>query len=314
MAVTAHTLLDLAKLRYDDPAVGLIEENLSYAPELKTFAARTIPGILYKTAVRTAFPTVGFTAVNAGIAVSKSALDQRLVECFLMRASMTVDLALVNQSGDTLMNLETLEASGVMKAAMLWVGKQIWQGAGNDAKGFGGLKAAVASTSAMALDATGNTGSTQSSVYGVKFGDQNVSLIFGANTTFNLSAFRDQQVLDSNSLAFDARVAGLTSWVGLQVGNANCVGRIFNLTVAVPLTDLLLSKLLAKYPVGYKPDAWFVSRRSAQQLQASRTVTLFGSSNGGPSAGLGTIADLPEFAFGIPIVITDSIPETDAHE
>ena len=52
MAVT--TLLDIAKANGSDAAVGLIEEVMTYSPEVNLGAARTIKGLSYKTLVRTA--------------------------------------------------------------------------------------------------------------------------------------------------------------------------------------------------------------------------------------------------------------------
>ena len=58
MAVT--TLLDIAKANGSDAAVGLIEEVMTYSPEVSRGAARTIKGLSYKTLVRTTLPTAAF--------------------------------------------------------------------------------------------------------------------------------------------------------------------------------------------------------------------------------------------------------------
>ena len=60
------------------------------------------------------------------------------------------------------------------------------------------------------------------------------------------------------------------------------------------LTDGLLARLLNKYPVGNGPTRFLVSRRSLSQLQQSRMS-----------------ASPPTEAFGVPIIVTDDISDTE---
>ena len=68
------------------------------------------------------------------------------------------------------------------------------------------------------------------------------------------------------------------------------------------LTDGLIGKLYAKFPIGRKPHAFFLSRRSLGQLQGSRTAV-------NPT---GTEAPIPDNWQGIPLIPTDSILDTEA--
>jgi hypothetical protein len=139
----------------------------------------------------------------------------------------------------------------------------------------------------------------------------------GNNAQLGLSEFRDQQItLDSGSTWLPGRVADLCGWIGLQLGNANCVGRIANLTAdsTKTLTDAKIAQWLSQFPVGYQPDRLFMSRRSAYQLQSSRTVVLNGGGTGKVGGASEVIAPTPTEAFGIPITVTDSILNTDAIE
>jgi hypothetical protein len=142
---------------------------------------------------------------------------------------------------------------------------------------------------------------------------QRAQVVFGNSTTLDLAPFRDETALDSNSLEYAARVSQLTAWVGLQLANQYCVGRIANLTVAVPLTDAMLAIWLDLFPVGYRPDAIFCSRRSRAQLRTSRTalqVNMRGAGNG-----QSFMAETPTSTTdGIPIYVTDSIGNADARE
>lgn len=308
------TMLDIAKLNGNDPVVGLIEENLKFSPEVSLFPFRTIKGTSYKTGIRTALPTTGFRAANEGQTPGKSTFKQQLIEAFIFGGQIEIDKAVTDAHEDGAAALQAIEASGVMQSAMRNLGSQVWYGVTQDSKGFPGLKAATtagSSTSAgdpITVDATGTTASTASSVYAVCFGPQNIQLIGGNNKAWALDDFTVQQIVAANSGKLTAYVAGLNAWIGMQVGNENCVRRIYNLTAdsGKVLTDSLLATLLGTFPVGYRPDAIFMSRRSRTQLQGTRSAT----SNTSGSAGR-PMAPIPTDYEGVPIHATDSILNTD---
>lgn len=312
------SLLDIAKLNGNDKIVGLIEENLTYAPEVANFPVRQIRGTSYTTVKRTGFPSVAFRSANEGVAASKSTFAQSLVECYILSSLVEVDKAVGLAHEDGMAALEMIEANGVMKQALIEIGSQIWYGVSTDSKGFPGIKAATPTTSTIVLNSSGSDANVQTSVYFVKYGNQDVSLIAGNGTTFNLSEFRDQTLYDSSDNGYEGRTAGLTAWSGLQIGNVNCVGRIYNVGADTEtgdtLTDSKIAQLLQKFPVGYRPDQIWMNRRSAGQLQRSRTVTINANGNQKPGGGVENIAPFPDSAFGIPIVVTDSILSTDAAE
>lgn len=314
-------LLDIAKLNGNDKLVGLIEENLTAAPEVELFPFRTIKGTSYTTVTRTSYPSVGFRNANAGSTPSKSTFEKKLVEAFIFGGVIQVDKAVAMAYEDGAEAWEMIEASGVARQSLIKLGSQIWYGTSSDANGFTGIKAALPFTAGVAagtvINATGSTASTASSVYAVKFGTQDVTLVGGNNRAVELSEFTDQQIsFDSGSTWLAGRVADLTGWVGIQVGNVNCVRRIANLTEdsGKGLTDLLLADLIASFPVGYRPDAIFMSRRSRKQLQKARTVVLQGGAVGNANGGSMAVAPTPTEYEGIRIVATDSILNTDAIE
>ena len=308
------TMLDIAKLNNNDKVVGLIEENLKYSPEVSLFPFRTIRGTSYRTGLRTALPTTSFRAANEGQTPSKSTFRQTLVEAFIFGGQVEIDKAVADAHEDGPAALQAIEASGVMQSAMRSIGSQIWYGVTQDAKGFPGLKAATVAASStkagdpITVDATGSSAGTASSVYAVCFGPQNVQLIGGNNRAWALDEFTVQQIVAANSGKLTAYVAGLNAWLGLQVVNENAVRRIYNLTAdsGKGLTDALLATLMGTFPVGYRPDAIFMSRRSRTQLQVARSAT----SNTSGSAGR-PMAPTPTDYEGVPIIATDSILNTD---
>lgn len=313
-------MLDIAKLSGNDATIGLIEANIRYAPEAQMFPFRTIRGTSYKTGIRTGLPTVGFRNANEGQVPSKSSFEQKVIEAYIFGGQIEVDKAVADADERGEAYIKALEASGVTMAALRAIGSQIWYGKTQDNKGFPGLKAATPKATLtingdlLAIDATGTTASTASSVYAVKFGEQDVTLIGGNNTAFSLGEWNTQQITNPDGKKLTAHVAGLTAWIGMQIGHENCVRRLFNLTEdsGKGLTDPRLAALLETFPVGFTPDAIFMSRRSRRQLQASRTVVL--QATGKTRTDQPNIAPLPTEYEGIPIIVSESIGNTDAIE
>lgn len=302
------TLLDIAKLNGADKEVGLIEEIATSAPEIETFPFRTITGTSYPTVTRVSLPTVGFRKANEGVTASKSEFARKLVQAYILGGRVEVDKAVAMAHEEGMEAYEMIEAVGTFKATMIELGSQIWYGTANDDDGFPGIKSALPFTAGVAdgsvINATGTTATTASSVYAVKFGAQDVTLVGGNGNVPRLGDFRDETILDANSNPLPGRVADLIGWIGLQIGNINCVRRIANVTAdsGKGLTTDLLDSMLNSFPVGYRPDAIYMSRRSRlqlkQDLQTPERPTV----------------PLPTEYDGIPIIATDSILNTDAIE
>jgi len=305
-------LLDIAKLNGSDTIVGLIEETLTYAPEVQIMPARTIRGTSYKIASRVSYPGVGFRAANEGSIPTKSEFENQLIECYILSGAVQADLAVARAYEDGEQAWKDIESVGVMRQAMIELGSQVIYGTTADAKGFPGLQAIhTAFNAGLVVDAGGTTGGTASSVYGINTDTQGVQLVFGAGTTFELGEWRIENV--GTSSVYPAHVANLTAWVGMQVGSKYSVGRLKDATAdsGAGVTDAKLAELLSKYPVGYRPNYWLMNRRSAYQLQVSRSASSV--QNGvKTSSGAEIFAPLPSESNGIPIVITDSIANDEA--
>lgn len=313
------TLLDSAKSKSSASERALIESVMTVAPEFTVFPAEVIQGTSFTTIDRHQLPNTGFTWANEGIAPSKSLLKTRTVGCHIFRGAVNADKAVADAY-----NLErgagkyqATEADGVARSAMIELGKQIFYGLDEDAKGFPGLRAIWAAhfgISGIGVDATGSSANQATSAYAVKFGPQFAQLVFGGNKVLSLPPFKEQSVTDANGGQYDAYVSNLTSWVGLQCAHPAAIGRIYNLTeqAGKGLTDALVAKLLSKCPIGFTPDAIFLTRQSRYQLQVSRTIALQSGGVGNPDGGQGLIAPLPTESQGIPLICTDSILNTEA--
>ena len=305
-------LLDIAKLNGSDTIVGLIEETLTYAPEVQIMPARTIRGTSYKIASRVSYPGVGFRAANEGSTPTKSEFENQLIECYILSGAVQADVAVARAYEDGEQAWKDIESVGVMRQAMIELGSQVIYGTSHQAKGFPGLQAIhTAFNAGLVVDAGGTSAGTGSSVYGINTDTQGVQLVFGAGTTFELGEWRIENV--GTSSVYPAHVANLTAWVGMQVGSKYSVGRLKDATEdsGFGVTDAKLAALLSKYPVGYRPNYWLMNRRSAYQLQVSRSASTV--QNGvKTSSGSEIFAPLPTESNGIPIVITDSIRNDEA--
>lgn len=311
------TLLDVAAAKNTDKVVGLIEENLIYAPEFNVIPARSIRGTSFDTFKRTGLPSVAFRNANEGNTPSKSVLTRGQVVCSILGGAVQCDKAVAQAFEDGSAAYEMIEADGVMKAALQAIGRQVFYGVSTDAKGFPGMKAFTPkANAATCISSGGSTAASQSSVYAVVFGDKFAQLVLGNEAVIDLSQFRDESFLDADGKLVPGRVADLTGWIGLALNHADCVKRLCNVgedtEVGDTLTDSKLADLLDLFPVGVVPNAIFMSRRSRKQLQKSRTTVLQGNGKNRPDQP--TIAPTPTEYDGIPIIATDSILNTDAVE
>jgi hypothetical protein len=302
------TMLDLAKRHGSDPVVGLIEENVDAAPEYARVPVRPINGTTFKRTTRKSLPASQFRHVNEGTTPVKSEYSQELAECFFIDDQIEVDTATLEAEEDgNVGSILADEASGVMLSALQLIGAQFYYGTDNDAKGFQGLTSFVHED--MLVGAGGTTSSTGSSVFAVKFGVKAVHFVAGKKSSFKLDKWRKQQISDPSDATkkLTALVNNLQGWIGLDVGHIKSVGQIYNLTedTGKGFTDALVSKQLAKFPVGWRPDVLFATKRSVSQLQQSRSAIAQ------VSYSQGAIAPWPTESNGIPIVETDSISDTE---
>lgn len=307
--MTVPTLLDIAKINGSDGVVGLIEETSRLVPEISGMteegarvpglgAARTIRGLNYKTLVRTALPTVGFRNANEGVTPSKGTYENRTVETFILNPRWECDKAVADRNEDGAAAYIALEASGIMEAAFQTLGRQFFYGrnTNGDANGHPGLIDSI--QAAYTVDATG-AGVDTSSLWAVKFGPKHVQWVYGNNGQLQLGDVREETIYDADSNPLDGYVQTLLGYPGVQVGSIYSLGRIKNLDAGQPLTDDRIFSLLEVMKV--RPDCFFCTKRSREQLRQSRTAT---NQTGAP-------APLPAEVAGIPIVVTESLLDTE---
>jgi hypothetical protein len=303
------TLLDLAKLNGSDKIVGLIEEVGTVAPEVTIIPARTIRGTNYDTVARSKRPVVEFRKVNEGINPSKSEFTQRNVGTFVISSRVEADVAAAKAYEDGADAYMALEAVGVMASALVTVGTQTIYGDAASSEGFFGLQSLATALDAVITDAGGTTAGTGSSVYIIAAGAQGVQYVYGLNQTFSLGDTRTETVRDSNGKGFTAYVADLDARVGLQCVNKHAVARLKDFTEdsGKGVTDAKILDALRRMPLASRPTHILMSRRSAYQLAISRTIT----PNAKVEAATGLVNGFPVESNGLPIIVTDSILDTE---
>ena len=344
MANALISYLDLAKRSGGDQEIGLLEDTLTYAPELSTVMGRPIVGTQYKT-IHRALPTVSFRAPNTGSYTVKGSYRQTLKECFVIDGQIQADKAVVDAEGHgdgiegSIGDILVDEAQGVIMATYITVGAQFYYGTSNDPNGFVGIGALTGASNAAkninpaVIKAGGSTASVQTSAYFIWENIRGTHFVFGNNAALTmLPEWRIQQVLDSNSKPYTAYVNNLQGWIGLGINHPNSVARIANINVATdskPLTDALVAQLLQYMPLQMRqemlsnantggPNKWgpglkmFVSPVGAYSLQQSRSPVSSGTGTAITSNEPLKFADLPTASNGVPIVLTDSIVNTEA--
>ena len=123
------------------------------------------------------------------------------------------------------------------------------------------------------------------------------------NINFVIGETFKAQIAGSNTKLMTALCRDIGGHLGIQVGSKYAAARIANLTAdsGKGLTDSLLADALALCPSADQPTHIAMSRRSLSQLQKSRTTY----------SPIGAPAPRPSEYEGIPIVVTDSITNTE---
>ena len=347
MANALVSLLDITKRRGNDQAVGLLEDTITYAPELSAIMGRPIPGTQYKT-VHRALPTVGFRQPNNGSDTVKSKYRQSLHECMLLDVQLEADKAVIDAAapsspnspeadiGDLLFD----EADAAVRATYIAVGAQVYYGTSSDANGFTGIAPQVGSlnaalnTSPAVLTAAGSTSVSQSSVYFIWENLRGAHFIFGNNAGLTmLPEWRIQQVLGANGKPMTAYVNNVQGWLGFAINHPLSVARICNiqnLTATIThLNDQLVAQLLSYLPLQMLaevnqqfntggPNKWgpglkmFMNPQTRYGLQISRSPVYSSGLSGITAATQLQFATTPTDSNGIPIVVTNSITNTEA--
>jgi hypothetical protein len=305
MAIARTDATDVLAINNSEEMIGVIESVIKNFPTIQALQSVPVEKTVYNTLVTTANPTAAFRAVNAGREVQKPTLASRTVTCKFLDASWNIDKAAVDACEWGKDAALALQAAAGMRGAFAAIESQIFYGTGADANGFAGISSLLDdSDDSMVVNAGGSTADIASSVYAIKTGVQDVALAWGMGGKLSESEIDYTQIFDGDGKSFWGYAQDVSGYIGLQLTNYNALGRICNLTTdsGKGLTDDLISDMLSEFPSNELPDMLVMSRRSLKQLQQARTAT---NISGAP-------APFPSEAFGVPIITTDSVVNTEA--
>jgi hypothetical protein len=296
------TLLDLAARTGSDALVGLIEDVTTYSPEFREILARPKSGTSYKVTRRTAFPTPAFRDANpTSLTSTSSTYVQELKQMYYIDCPLEVDEMIVKGDDRSIGEILADEAAGALEGTFNHLGSQFYYGTGNDAGGFAGLSTQIANDTVFAGGTTNTT-----SAYLVDISMQGVHFVVGNDGEIAMPEWTKQKVAAGNM----AYVSSLSSFIGLQVGSANAVYRVRGISTTHKLTDELGAKALKNVPLRRRGGnlRWMFNRNAALSLQMARSAV------GQVDAGVGgtpAFAPFPTELSGIPVIITDSLTDTE---
>ena len=317
------TLLDLISNQENDPLTGLIEDVTTYAPEFSQIPVTVKQGVAYRIVKRTALPPANFRQVNAGVGTSKSSYKQEVKEMFPIDCIINVDELIVKGDDESTGDILTKEAQGALQSVIITLGFQVWYGTSNDANGFDGLR----SQCTQNVSASGTTNST--SAYLVWLHPWGVNFPVGNKGEIAMKPWWTQLVPGSNTVTigtqtaqasqFVAYCSNINCWIGLTVGSNYSVFAVTGIDSSHAMTDKLGTELLSLVPLNRRQGlVWFMNRFAHWTLQNSRSTVNTGAAGSGgyqaaDAAGRPQYAPPPETCGGYPIVVTDSLTNTESN-
>ena len=314
---TGQNSLEVLKINNSEQLIGLIDDATKRIPEMHFFDASPIKRNVYNTLVLTQDPKVGFRVPGAFADHESPILKMRTTALKFLDASWDMDTALAEQSDWGKEEALAYQALTHLRSAFFTLAQQIWYGVKNETDGFQGLYELIGksyedgglmSNADLHIDVTtldGANGGEEaetglSSVFAVSTGIDSIQLAWGSEGKFTegditkVRMHNPENPKNSGAWYYGQELSG---WVGLQVTSAHAFGRIHSLSEVNPLNDDMLYGLISRFPGGREPQAFFMSRRSQEQLRKSRVAF---HPTGAP-------VEPPDRVAGIPIIITDAI-------
>jgi hypothetical protein len=302
MAENTNTMAGILALNDRNLSPEEASAILNRAPVLaQLFAQRASPGgTTHKFQRKLTAPGVGFRLVNEGITNATGTFEVVTQTLALLDATVRRDKGVVLAFDGGYMDRESTES---LAEALFKMECAIFRA--NINKQFTGLPGSEyfdqITVDSQVVNAGGSGGK---SVWMLRSAANGISAILGQDGKINVGEDTEVQATDSSSRAYSAIQRSILGWCGLQVGCQYDAARIVNLdgTSGKTLTDSLLMQAWVKGKVGAGFNMIAMSRTSLYELWASRTAV-------NPT---GAEANVPTSWQGIPIIVTDAIPENEA--
>lgn len=275
---------------------------LNMAPVLAAIHAQKASqgGTTHKFQRKITAPGVGFRLINEGITNATGTFDIVTQTLALLDATVRRDKGVVMAFDGGYMDRESndslAESLFKLECAMFRA---------NLNKQFTGLPGSPyfdqITADAQVVNAGGSGGR---SVWLLRSAPNGISMVLGQDGKLSVGDDVEVQANDASNRPYSAMQRTILGWAALQVGTQYDAARIVNLdgTTGHKLTDALLMQAWLKGKVGGGFNMIALSRTSLGELWESRTAV-------NPT---GAEAAIPTNWQGIPIIVTDAIPEDEA--
>ncbi len=315
MAEAYNTLNGLIQFNDKNLADLNVSDLLDRAPLLQIIHTQLASnGTLHKYLKQTTAASASFRKPLAGVAKTASQDTLVTVTMKLIDGSFDTDVALADAykgGRDAWLQLELMRT---MRTLMFTLERQVIYGTAqqtgtgylSDEAGFTGLANSTdldgtADDMVIAAATAGSTVDSQTSVWLLRHGQDDVSFVLGNEGRFVvedeptvIQKAADTTALDAGQF-YPALFVPVTGWGGLQLGGKYSAARICN--IETKLTDDDLYNGLSLFPSSAPPNVIVMNRNALKLLRESRTAT---SPTGSP-------APRPTEIDGIPIVVTDAV-------
>jgi len=312
MANDLVTLADMAKINDLNARDAGATDIFDDAPLLRELMAiESTNGATHTYMKYSGAPVVGFRAANAGRDHDKSTDTLVTVTLKILDASFHADKKVVDidkRNGPA--GWMAREARRHLRAAFRKAEEQLINGV----VGSGGIGASAAGFTGLidsyryldvpkVVNAAGNGTGGRTSVWAIRSvpDESGVCVVLG-DGEIRVEDFFIQFVEDSNNKKYPAYMQEIDGWVGLQIATANTVARLVNISPNVGLTDDMIANLLLQFEEEAPATHLVMNKNALELLRKSRTAT---NATGAP-------APRPTEAFGVPIVNTSSISNTES--
>jgi hypothetical protein len=297
------TLTDVAKVKSTEIGALFIEAG-NAAPEVAILRARPVPGLAYERSFQAANggASSGFRGQNTGVTPSAGSYDKEILACGTQTTYMQIDSRVLANAGTRKAELLAAEALGAAAKFRNELGSElIYSAAG--ANGFPGFIDKW--DDSLVVDAQGDTALGCSSAWLVFIGPNGVEFEFGNDGEFTMPDWQEKTLYDAENKPYPGMEAYIQAHPAFSIGDRKSLVRICNLDADHLLTDTLIARALEFFPVAMSSVAQvriLASRKQVFGLQAGRTAV---NPTGQP-------APIPTESFGYPIIMTDSIVNTEA--
>jgi hypothetical protein len=308
MAQAINTLAGLIQFNDANNDDINVSDLLDDSPLLQVlFAKAASNGTQHKYMKQTIASASAFRAVNSGLTKTYSQDEQVTDTLKILDGSFSVDKALADAYRLGPEAYVAKELMRTMRQRLFALESQIINGVNADANGFVGLADdpqldKTGDTMCVAAATAGSTADSQTSVYLLRSGDDDVAAIMGNEGQMVVSDTVVVPIYDSASAltTYSAYYTGVEGYAGFQIGGAYSAARICNIETA--LIDEDFSNAISLFPAARQPNLIVLNRKALKLYRDSLTAT---SATGAP-------APFPTEIFGIPVVVSDGVTVTEA--